>query len=91
MFLVCVAVFLANRRKKQAKNYPVYWELFEQTKEANDDSALLKYADLVVWNDNLLDDHKAIVYKEIEKRSNLPAFKKIWKDVHYKTHGVEPV
>ena len=52
---------------------------------------IVKFGSNVIWNENLDSDHKKIVYDEVEKRKNQhPELNKLWIDVYYKIHGLEP-
>lgn len=91
VFAIAVVIFLWRIRVNHRVNYPSQWEAFKKALDLNDLNNIAKNGRAVLWNDNLEEEHKRIIFTEIEKRRTNPELKKLWNDVHYKTKGVEPV
>lgn len=87
---IWIAVFLKGRAQRDMNSYPRDWFSFKMALETNNIREIEKYGSTVLWNSNLKKNHKEIIYNEIEKRKNLPELQKLWEDVYYMTHGVEP-
>ncbi|MBK9593414.1 MAG: hypothetical protein IPO32_18590 [Crocinitomicaceae bacterium] len=87
---IWIAIFLTKRARKDRSSYPQEWWSFKHAIENNDIKGIAKYGSNVLWNNNLTKEHKQIIYTEVEKRKDLPALQKLWKDVYYQTNGFEP-
>lgn len=90
IFLIAVFFLLRKRNAKHAIDYPKHWELLKNALERDHTVDIANYGSNVIWNDHLQQEHKRIIYQEVENRKDRTELQQLWKDVHYKTHGFEP-
>lgn len=86
-----VYYFFFWRKRKHQSSFPDDWKKFKQAVQKNNSTEILHYGTLVLWNDSFEKTHQAIIYKELKQRIlDYPELEPIWKEVYYRTHGVEP-
>ncbi|MCR9174339.1 MAG: hypothetical protein NXI10_17710 [bacterium] len=94
LFIVLVYIYsyLKRRNKKHALNYDQDMRRFLDAVENKDIKSIQFYGDKMVWNVHLKQSDKRIIYEAIKPiEVEHPELKQLWKDVHYKIHGHEPL
>ena len=57
-----------------------------------DPESMQHFGDKIIWNEHLQQSDKKIIYDAVKPRvKEHPELNRLWKDVHYKTHGHEPL
>ncbi|MCH2235622.1 MAG: hypothetical protein MK078_15380 [Crocinitomicaceae bacterium] len=90
MMIFVVRIIILTWRKRDRKNYSKDLEKFKIAIDNYDLEQINKYGRKLVWNQYLLDSDKSFIYDEVEKIKDLPRMSKLWNDIHYKKHGLEP-
>lgn len=91
LFALGLILYFFARKKRHHDSFPQDWEKFKQAVQQEKINDILNYGTAVLWNDNFEKTHQAIFYKEIKQRiQNHPELGPLWKEVYFRTHGVEP-
>jgi hypothetical protein len=65
---------------------------FTRAVQNEDTKSMLYFGDRIIWNEFLKQSDKKIIYQAVKRREKQnPELQQLWKDVHYKTHGHEPL
>lgn len=80
-----------NRKLRQKNHLETHFKKFKNAVSNEDIDSIASFGDKLIWNENLTQDQKEEIYQSIVELSNEPKLKKLWRDVHYKKHGYEPL
>lgn len=92
LFFIVAFRFLKLRKRRHAESYAGDVENFQQAVINEDAASMSFYGDKVIWNEFLEQSDKKRIYEAVKSRvqSNFE-LDQLWKDVHYKTHGYDPL
>lgn len=91
LFALGLILYFFSRKKRQQHDFPHDWEKFKMAVQEKNIAEILNYGSTVLWNDNFEKTHQAIFYKEIKQLVvDHPELSPLWKEVYFRTHGVEP-
>jgi len=92
LFLLYAYDFFKRRDRRQAESYVGDMRRFNKATDQKDIKSMLYYGDKIIWNVHLEQSDKKIIYQAVEPLvEKYPELDQLWKDVHYKTHGYEPL
>lgn len=92
IFAFFAYIFLRRRKKRHAESYDLDMDGFSRAVQNEDPRSMQLFGDRIIWNEHLKQSDKKIIYQSVQPRVELhPELKQLWKDVHYKTHGHDPL
>lgn len=85
-------VLSEEEKKDTHKRYNSDLERFRKAKMDSDLKSIHYFGDRIIWNEYLEQSDKKFIYETIKLlQENHPELRQLWKDVHYKVHGHEPL
>lgn len=91
VFMIWTFVYLRNKRVDSKSKLVKHRKRFQKATALKNESKMLQYADLLIWNKYATREDKTSVLKVLSEVKRVDSiYIKVWCDSHYLVHGVNP-